>query len=221
VAAAIGVALVGGVASTSAHARSASGWVAIQKSDLTVTEGTISSAGRRSTLETDDPAMRAVVNDGGRHATSARLWQRYLGESTTTVPLGSGAIRRQIGLKLAAADPCNLLYVMWHAYPQREIEVQVKRNPGQTTSAQCGNNGYTTLANYSLGTGDGTSDHSAHVLEVHLRRDTSGAITLAILADGNALRDVTLTSTQSTGLDGPIGVRSDNGDYLFRLYAGA
>jgi hypothetical protein len=216
----IGVAVIAAVASTNAQARRAtSEWMPVQKSALHVTEGSISSAGRRSMLQTDDPAMRAEVIDGGQHATSARLWQRYLGESTTTVPLGSGAIRRQIGLKIASADPCNLIYVMWHAYPTRNVQVQVKRNPGQTTSAQCGNNGYTTLANFSLGAGDGTSDHSAHQLEVQMRRDTSGAIGLTILADGETLGDVALTAAQSAGLDGPIGVRSDNGDYLFRLYS--
>ena len=38
--------------------------------------------------------MRRRV-DGGRHARSARIWFRYLGESTTTVPLGSGLVRRR------------------------------------------------------------------------------------------------------------------------------
>lgn len=35
---------------------------------------------------------------------------------------------------------------MWHAYPDNAIQIQVKRNPGQTTSSECRNNGCTQIA---------------------------------------------------------------------------
>ena len=186
----------------------------ISLASLTVTEGTITPAG--TALQTADPAMRATVNDGGVHATQARLWFQYLGESTTTVPLGSGAIRRQIGLKLRSADPCNLVYVMWHAYPVSQIEVSVKRNPGQTTSAECGNAGYTEIAEIPVA--GGITDHSAHRLEVRTRRVASGDLAVSIFADRALLRRLTIPAALSAGIEGPIGVRSDNGNYLFRLY---
>ncbi len=184
---------------------------------LDVTEGSISSTGPGGALHTADSAMRAEVLDGGRHARSARIWFRYLGESTTTVPLGSGLVRRQIGLKLRSADPCNLLYVMWHAYPDDAIQVQVKRNPGQSTSAECGNRGYTTITTIPLSSGNGLDDHSPHRLQVETRRNANGALTMAILHDGSPLPKLHVSAALSTGLRGPIGVRSDNGDYVFRL----
>jgi hypothetical protein len=200
-----------------AYAASTPSYQPLGVADLDVTEGSIAPAGHKSTLHTVDPAMRAVALDGGHHATSAQLWFRYLGESTTTVPLGSGQIRRQIGLKLRAADPCNLLYVMWHAYPDNVIEISVKSNPGQTTSAQCGNAGYTEIAEIPLGVGDRTADHRVHRLETRTRRTAAGDLAVTVVKDGAVLRRLTIPAALSAGLEGPIGVRSDNGDYLFRL----
>jgi hypothetical protein len=192
-------------------------WKLIPRSGLTVTEGTVTSAGPKALLETKDPGMRATARDDGRHARDARVWFRYLGESTTTEPLGSGLIRRQIGLKLRAPDPCNLVYVMWHQFPDNAIQVQVKRNPGQTTSAECGNRGYTTIATIPLGEGDSTDDHSAHRLQAETRRSPNGALILTLYTDGSLLRKLRISAALTAGLQGPIGIRSDNGHYLFRL----
>jgi hypothetical protein len=192
-------------------------WTPIDQNGLTVTKGTIATVAPNATLRTADSGMRAVAKDGGVHAASARIWFRYLGESTTTAPLGSGEIRRQIGLKLRAANPCNLLYVMWHAYPTRKIQVTIKRNPGQTTSAQCGNNGYTTFTEIPLGSGDGTADHGAHVLAARTRRTATGDLALSVYVDSEPARQYVLPAADTAGLEGPIGVRSDNGNYLFQL----
>lgn len=91
----------------------------------------------------DDPGMRAVVPGSGGNA--AALVFRYLGPSTVVEPLGSGAIRHQIGLKLRAADPCNLVYVMWRLDSPPMLVAQVKLNYGLTTSSECGNGGYSTI----------------------------------------------------------------------------
>jgi len=184
---------------------------------LEVTEGSITPAGPKSTLHTADPAMRATALEGGIHAQSAQVWFRYQGESTTTIPLGSGLIRRQIGLKLRAADPCNLVYVMWHQYPDNAIEVQVKSNPGMTTSAECGNNGYTEIATIPVAAGDGTADHNVHRLAVRTRRTATGDLAMRIYKDTALLRRLTIPAALTAGMEGPIGVRTDNGDYLFRL----
>jgi hypothetical protein len=193
------------------------GWTAIDAPNLDVTEGALSPYGPNATLRTTSPAMRAETLDGGRHSESARLWFRYLGESTTTVPLGSGLIRRDIGLKLRSANPCNLAYVMWHAFPDNAIQIQVKRNPGQTTSAQCGNRGYTTIATIPLGPGDGTADHGPHELLVQTSRIAGGALAMSVFTNGALLRALTLPANLTAGLEGPIGIRSDNGDYVFGL----
>jgi hypothetical protein len=205
------------LAAAGAYAAAKPSYQPLGVANLQVTEGTIAPAGPKSTMHTADPAMRAVALHGRRHASSAQLWFRYQGESTTTVPLGSGQIRRQIGLKLRAADPCNLLYVMWHAYPDNVIEISVKSNPGQTTSAQCGNAGYTEIAEIPLGAGDGTADHGVHRLEAHTRRTAAGDLAVSVYKDEALLRRVKIPAALSAGLEGPVGVRSDNGDYLFRL----
>jgi hypothetical protein len=42
---------------------------------------------------------------------------------------------------------------------------------------------------------------------------------VAVYADGSLLRRARVPTALAGGLAGPIGVRSDNGDYLFRLSA--
>ena len=59
--------------------------------------------------------------------------------------MGSGEVRYQWGLGIGP-DPCNKLYVMHRAlnadFAVAELAVQTKSNPGQTTSDQCQNRGY-------------------------------------------------------------------------------
>ena len=66
----------------------------------------------------------------------------YLGSTPNEAPLASGEMRRQFGLKLRAQDACNLVYAMWRIEPESKLVVSVKNNPGEHTSAQCGNRGY-------------------------------------------------------------------------------
>jgi hypothetical protein len=211
-------ALAAALAVSSGVALGAGAWRPVDRAHLEVTEGTVVRAGPHARLRTASAAMRATARDGGRHPTRARLRFTLVGDSDTTAPLGSGLVRRQIGLKLLAHDPCNLVYVMWRAYPDHAVAVYVKRNPGQTTSSECGNRGYTDVATIDLA---GAADERAHVLEARIRRMTDGSAALAVYTDGALLTELTLPSDLAAGLDGPIGVRSDNGDYLFRLSAPA
>jgi hypothetical protein len=197
-----------------ALAAPAPAWQPVHASDLTVTSGTVFATGG-SGLGTTSAEMRAVQRDRGRHAGSARLAFQFLGNSSTTKRLGSGLVRRQIGLKLRAADPCNLLYVMWRSYPDRVIEISRKSNPGLHTSQECGNAGYSDLALIPEPGGV----HRHHVLEADTRRTADGSLVLAVYADGRLARKLTLAPTEAAGLAGPIGVRSDNGSYRFRLSA--
>jgi hypothetical protein len=208
------IALIVAASAASAFAAPATLWQTVHASGLTVTSGSVSSAGM-SELQTDSAEMRAVQRDHGRHATSARLAFRFLGNSTVTKPLGSGLVRRQIGLKLRAADPCNLLYVMWRTYPDRVIEISIKRNPGQHTSTECGNNGYSDVAVIP----ELAAVHRRHLLKADTRRTADGSLVVAVYADSKLVRKVTLAPDLTAGLDGPIGVRSDNGRYRFTLSA--
>ena len=165
----------------------------LHRGDLTVTQGTVSSVPRQAApagfrgpvLMTRSPGMRAVHRDGGRHATRVTLRFRLRGPSETTKPLGSGAIRRQIGLKLRAKDPCNLVYVMWRDQPAPVIVVSVKRNPGEHTSAECGNRGYTDVA--TIPAPEGRAGVT-HVLDARTRRTPDGGLALSVFADGSRVR---------------------------------
>jgi hypothetical protein len=198
----------------SAFAAPAQPWQTVHASGLDVTSGTVFSAGG-SQLQTNSDEMRAVQRDHGHHASDAKLAFRFLGNTTSTETLGSGLVRRQIGLKLQATNPCNLLYVMWRTYPDRVIEISIKSNPGETTSAECGNNGYSDVAVIPELAGG----HGRHVLEADTRRTADGSLALAVYADGKLVRKVTLAADLTAGLDGPIGIRSDNGRYRFTLSA--
>jgi hypothetical protein len=206
------IVLIVAVGAASAFAAPGRPWQTIHASGLTVTSGAVSSAGA-SQLQTDSDEMRAVQRDHGHHASDARLAFRFLGNSTTTKPLGSGLVRRQIGLKLRATDPCNLLYVMWRTFPDRVIEISIKSNPGEDTSAECGNNGYSDVAVIPELAGV----HGRHVLEADTRRTADGSLVLAVYADSKLVRKLTLAAALTAGLDGPIGIRSDNGRYRFAL----
>jgi len=193
-------------------------WTPVPASALDVTSGSIATTASRA-LQTASPGLRAVERDRGRHAASALLRFRLRGPSAETVPLGSGEVRRQIGLKLRAGDPCNLVYIMWRQFPERSIVVSVKRNPGQTTSAQCGNRGYVDVARVPLPGDPAAADVADHRLEVRTRVRPDGALGVTVVADGDTVLVRRVPAGLAGGLDGPAGVRSDNGRYRFRLSA--
>jgi hypothetical protein len=113
-------------------------------------------------------------------------------------------MRRQFGLKLRAQDACNLVYAMWRIEPESKLVVSVKSNPGEHTSAQCGNRGYQNIKPLrnsplpSLRSGD---THS-------LRAEMNGA-EMRVFADGALVWEGSVGS-DALGFDGPVGIRSDN-----------
>ncbi len=179
--------------------------------DLCVTEGEITplEAGR---LSVDSPKMRATVNHGTRQIIEARF--TYLGATAHDAPLGSGAMRRQFGLKLEAADPCNLLYVMWRIEPDAKIVVAVKRNDGAHSSAECGNRGYENLKPLRaapiprLRPGDTRT----------LRAELDGEV-MHVFIDDVPVWEGRLGGA-AAGFDGPVGIRSDNARLAVALRAG-
>ena len=84
--------------------------------------------------------MRAYLNALTSQSVEADF--TYLGSTGNEARLGSGELRRQFGLKLRAQDACNLVYAMWRIEPESKLVVSVKSNPGQHSSAGCGNRGY-------------------------------------------------------------------------------
>jgi hypothetical protein len=173
----------------------------IDRQGFCVTKGEIGSApGGRLTIE--EPEVRAVAVMATPQAAEMRF--TYLGPSRGTKPLGSGEVRRQVGIKLRAQDSCNLVYVMWRLEPKAQLVVSIKSNPGQEVHAQCGTRGYTNVKPLrhrplpAVGTG------SAHRLRAELRGRE-----LRVFADGQPVWEGTL-GPEIEKFDGPVGLRTDN-----------
>ena len=163
----------------------------------------------RRGLEVDMGGMRGIV--AGDKSSTAQLTFTYQGPSKTESPLANGEVRRQIGLKLRAVNTCNLVYVMWHVEPTPGVYVSVKSNPGKSTHAQCGANGYINLRP----TG-GTQPPQVTAGVKHVLRATLDGRTLRAYADEKLAWEGTLPDVADT-LSGPAGVRSDNGKFDFEV----
>jgi hypothetical protein len=189
----------------------------IDRDRLCVTNGVVSpSAGGRLAIET--PSSRAIVQSGAGSGTVqvAEIHFQYLGPSQDTKPLASGELRRQIGLKLEAADTCNLIYAMWHIAPDARIAVSIKRNPGQHTHEQCGAHGY-----INLKSPDGTAaPPPIRAGETHALRAELRGKELTVTADGKIAWQGSLGSETVLPV-GPPGFRTDNARFALEYFAAA
>jgi hypothetical protein len=129
---------------------------------------------------------------------------RYLGPTADVAALGSGAVRRQLGLKLRAESGCNLVYAMWRLEPKNEIVVSVKSNPGQRTHAECGNRGYANVAPEVSAAPPEVRAGEDHTLTAAIDRDV-----LAVRVDGKEVWRGRLPASATT-MHGPPGIRTDN-----------
>jgi hypothetical protein len=154
-------------------------------------------------------AVSALVTDA-----TAEVRFTYRGPTTASAPLGSGRERRQIGLKLRAQNGCNVVYAMWRIEPASEIAVQVKRNPGQRTFADCGNRGYRTVHPAQSAPPPDVAPGSSHVLRASVH---NGA--LRVWADGVVVWDG-VVGDDALAFDGPVGLRTDNGRFAVSFIAG-
>src|ERR1700728_3004530 len=173
----------------------------VSRADLCVTEGAIEQ-GPGQRLSVAVPKMRAYLNATTAQSVEADF--TYLGSTGNEARLGSGELRRQFGLKLRAQDACNLVYAMWRIAPGSKLVVSVKSNPGQHTSAECGNRGYRNIKPVRskplpiLRSGD-----------VHSLRAEMSGDDMRVLADGAVVWEGSVGS-EALAFDGPVGIRSDN-----------
>jgi hypothetical protein len=182
----------------------------VSRDGLCVTEGAIEeSPGQK--LSVSVPKMRAYVNVMTPQDVEARF--TYLGSTGNEARLGSGELRRQFGLKLHARDACNLVYAMWRIEPESKLVVSVKSNPGQRSSAECGNGGYRNVKARRgvpvpvLRSGD-THDLHAEMNGDELRVSVDNSLAW----EGSVGRD-------AAALNGPVGIRSDNARLQIELRA--
>lgn len=161
-------------------------------------------------FEVSDACFRAV---GSTPASALRLDFTYLGASAQAVPLASGELRQQVGLKLRAQDTCNVVYVMWHIAPAPRIEVSVKQNVGMSEHVQCRDAGYTFVKAEVAHAAPSVAPGSSHRLQAQL-----DGTALSVRADDQLVWRGRLPSA-ALQLVGPSGVRSDNVHLLMQLHA--
>ncbi|HEU4577988.1 MAG TPA: hypothetical protein VFS67_07025 [Polyangiaceae bacterium] len=201
----------------------------VRVQDLVVTSGQVlplsdARSGRPAPPAADQFAIRAATFRAwvGREPRSAvELDFAYLGPSESDAPLRSGELRRQIGLELRAQDSCNVLYVMWRIAPVPQLMVSLKNNPGQRQHSECRDRGYTNLAPQRSAPLPQLRQGARHVLSAVLLPGAQGAdLQLEVKVDGASLWQGVVPPAVAA-LRGPVGLRSDNGQFDVRLRAGS
>lgn len=191
------------------------GWTDTSKSDVKVTLGSVSQT-RSGFLTVVGPKERGHRKTGAHQ--DATLQFRYRGPSKRTSKLASGGFVRQIGLKMRTQDTCNLLYVMWRIEPAEEIVVTIKSNPGKSTHGGCGANGYQDVARIPLtDLGITAKSHAAHRLRARVD-ESNGAFTCTVDVDDRTIWTGPLDAQVIAPINGPVGFRSDNGSFIFKLF---
>jgi hypothetical protein len=184
----------------------------IDRDWLCITNGAVSilASGR---LAIDTPSSRAVVQAAATNTADqiAEIRFQYLGPSQESKLLSSGELRRQIGLKLRAADSCNLIYAMWHIEPDTRVAVSIKQNPALHAHEQCGARGY---LNFKSQTGAAPIQSG----ETHTLRAELHGQDLTVTADGKIAWQGSLGRELALPL-GPPGFRTDNARFVFDYFA--
>jgi hypothetical protein len=201
------VAALGGA--SLAQAQSIAAARAVTRAQLCVTEGELTASSDGSRLDVAVPKMRAYANQSATQGAQLRF--TYLGPTVTQSALGSGATRVQFGLKLRAADPCNLVYVMWRVEPESKLVVSIKSNPDAHRSSQCGNRGYQNVKPTVSSAVPQLASGQAHTLRAALHGDDLSAYVDNRLVWQGPLGPV------AGAMHGAAGVRSDNAHIEFEL----
>jgi hypothetical protein len=179
----------------------------ISRGELCVSTGEIDAT--KDGLRITGPEVRAFVRWKG--PSRAELRFRYDGPTQEVKRLASGELRRQFGIKLRAKDTCNLVYAMWHFEPTPGLGVSVKSNPGKSTHAQCGANGYETLRPAWTRAVPAPLPGTTHTFAAELE-----GTELRLFADGQLVWRGTVPPL-GFAFDGPAGLRSDNAGLTFQL----
>lgn len=180
-----------------------------QREQLCVTEGQIQAL-PSGTLRIELPKVRAVL----RHLTQQQVSLRFSfgGPTSQLAPLRSGAVRQQFGLKLQAANGCNVLYAIWRVSPESRMVVQLKRNPSRTKSSDCGNEGYQTIRPSSLAPVPVLTIGAQHLMAASLSNGT-----LVVTVDRTPVWQGEVDS-DLLDFSGPVGIRTDNVKLDFNLF---
>src|SRR6266852_1719165 len=177
---------LGALSFSAASESSGTKLMSVSRANLCVTEGVIEELpGAR--LSVSVPKMRAYLNALTPQFVEAHF--TYLGSTGSEARLGSGELRRQFGLKLREQES--------------KLVVSVKSNPGQHTSAQCGNRGYRNIKPRLSAPVPALRSGETHTL----RTEMNGAEMLVFV--DNSLVWEGSGRPDALAFDGPVGIRSD------------
>lgn len=178
------------------------------KTQIVVSDGKVT-GGDALDFRTESPEMRGIFTfPSSRHVTTG-VSLRFvpLGEPDEVSHLGNGEVRHQIGLKLLARDPCNLLYVMVRREQDgtAALYVSTKLNPGENTSALCTDHGYVSLAGHiPLGPLNEGVEHT-------LAADWDAySMSMRVSYDGAPVGEIEIDDATLSLLGTESGVRTDN-----------
>jgi len=183
----------------------------VSRADLCVTEGAIAERSGHG-LSVTVAKMRAYLDARTPPSIEARF--QYLGPTGDEARLGSGELRRQFGLKLRAQDACNLVYAMWRIEPESKLVVSVKTNPGQHSSAECGNRGYQNIKPRRS-----SPLPSLHPGDAHSLRAALNGTEMQVFVDDRLVWEGSV-GPEVLNFDGPVGIRSDNARLDLELRTG-
>lgn len=113
------------------------------------------------------------LSDRYGDVTEVALRFTYGGESKSPTRLASGIARYQVGFKIRTDNTCNVAYLLWKAKDSDKdappsLNVSLKHNPGLSTHAQCGANGYQTADGVAIGGLPKLEKGAEHELRVRL-----------------------------------------------------
>jgi hypothetical protein len=180
-------------------------------SDLNITSGAITEL-EPTNLSINEPVTRATLKTCNAQVACVQF--RHLGPTSRIVQSGNGQEFHQIGLKLRSLNPCNLIYVMWRIKPQPKLIILLKRNPERSTSAECGNRGYTTLAEIPFQPFlVGQFNELMACVQTH--PDGQGEVRCWV--NWQEVLQAPVSSDVLQAVNGPPGIRTDNGQYHLRF----
>jgi hypothetical protein len=183
----------------------------IGREHLCVTEGSVTETPSHR-LSVSVPKMRAYATVATSQDVTAHF--TYLGSTGgPEARLGSGELRRQFGLKLRAEDACNLVYAMWRIEPESKLVVSVKSNPGQHTSAECGNRGYRNVKPRH-----GSPVPVLRPGDTHILRAEMNGQEVKVFIDNKVVWEGEV-GEEARSFAGPVGMRSDNARLELELLA--
>jgi hypothetical protein len=178
---------------------------------LDITSGAITEL-EPAILSINEPVSRATLKTGNAQVACVQF--RHLGPTSRIEQSKSGQEFHQIGLKLRSLNPCNLIYVMWRIKPQPKLIILLKRNKGQSTSAECRNRGYTTLAeipfqHFLVG------QFNELMACVQTHPDGQGEVRCWV--NWQEVLQAPVGADVIQAVNGPPGIRTDNGQYHLRF----